>query len=105
MVVMTSMKNLYKYFICVLLASFSNFLDGATHFTLRLSATNNNLGLSMQESKSGSASISFDLGDIFQIGVTHRQAFNKSEGYEFDKTTSLYYLQEETMHNMANSLD
>ena len=91
-----------------LLATFiwSQELFGRVHFTLQSALSENNLPLSSQNSRSGSASIAFDLGTYFRIGYTHRQAINTNQGYVqvTSQPESYQYKMEET-HSFSNSLD
>ncbi|NRA45330.1 MAG: hypothetical protein HRU09_10295 [Oligoflexales bacterium] len=77
------------------------------HFTLQSSLSENNFLLTSQNSRSGSASIAFDLGTYFRIGLTHRQAVNQSRGHFAVSNTDpkVYEYKEEETHVFSNSLD
>lgn len=77
------------------------------HFTLQSSLSENNLALTTQNSRSGSASVAFDLGTYFRIGVTHRQAISQKKGYVNIATTEspVYIYNMEQFHLFANSLE
>lgn len=77
------------------------------HFTLQSALSVNNLALTKQDSRSGSASVAFDLGTYFRIGVTHRQAISRKEGYVSlsGAGSPLYIYNSEQFHLFANSLE
>ena len=78
---------------------------GALHFTLRGTLSDNNFLLKTQENSAASASISWDLGTVFRLGVTHRRSKNLLEGYTLDETTGLYSYASEKTESIANSID
>lgn len=75
------------------------------HFTLQSSFIQNNMPLSSQNARSGSASVAIDLGTYFRVGVTHRQAINKTKGYVLNETLGAYLYKMEQYHTFANSVD
>ena len=75
------------------------------HFTLQSSLSENNLPLSSQNSRSGSASIAFDLGTYFRLGYTHRQTVNLSKGYVLTEDLESYKYRMEKNQSFSNSLD
>lgn len=87
--------------------AFSKSASAGVHFTLQSSLSENNFLLTSQNSRSGSASIAFDLGTYFRIGLTHRQAVNQSRGYFAIQDTDplIYEYKEEETHVFSNSLD
>ncbi|MCB9229274.1 MAG: hypothetical protein H6618_06655 [Deltaproteobacteria bacterium] len=77
------------------------------HFTLQSSLSVNNLALTTQDSRSGSASVALDLGTYFRIGFTHRQSISKKEGYvNIGSPTQPFYIYTmEQFHLFANSVE
>ena len=75
------------------------------HFTLQSSLSENNLPLSSQNYRSGSASIAFDLGTYFRVGFTHRQSENLSTGYVISEDFNQYIYRMTKNQNFSNSLD
>lgn len=88
-----------------ILALLPNKINAATHFTIKGSSADNNLGLSNQDSKSVSLSVATDLGNHLRIGVTSRLSFISMEGYRYSKNVRLYYYIRENTRATANSLD
>ena len=80
-------------------------LFSAAHVTVRGSLVNNNLGLNTQANNSVSASLSFDVGSVFRVGLTHRQAFSKISGYRLNEVNQQYDFQIESNYSIANSAD
>jgi hypothetical protein len=73
------------------------------HFTIKGTVSDSNYGLVTQSNHAASASIEFDLGRYFRIGVTHRQAKGLSKGYYAGRT--VYEYKTSKTHETANSLD
>lgn len=103
-------KHIYYSIFSFIIIGFLGMAKPATagiHFTLQSALSENNFLLTSQNSRSGSASIAFDLGTYFRIGLTHRQAINQSQGYFEVQGTSpvVYDYKEEETHVFSNSLD
>lgn len=98
------LRQAFSALILCFLAPAPGLLAGV-HFTLQGSFADNNLGLRTQDSRSASASVAFDLGTHFRLGVTHRQAMNTLEGYGENEATGNYDYSKETTLVYANSLD
>ena len=95
------------FWIAVLIVIPTGPMYAGMHFTLQSSLSVNNLTLTRQDSRSGSASVAFDLGTYFRIGVTHRQAISRKEGYikVSGLENPMYIYNREQFHLVANSLE
>ena len=91
------------FFIQILLINRT--LSAATHFTVRGSITNNNLGLNHQANNSTSFSVATDVGTFLRIGLTNRIAYTTLKGYTLQSDKETYLYSEETTKNTANSID
>lgn len=74
-----------KFCMCVvtILGSlfYSSLAFGAVHFGISGNAKTDNLGLETHRSQSGKASVSFDMGSYFRLGVSALREMQQIEGY------------------------
>lgn len=80
------------------------------HLSVGGSASTNNLPLQTYESRSGNASVAFDLGRYVRLGYTHEQQIKETTGWEEDKDeagsdTGTYTATYNKAHVIANSID
>jgi hypothetical protein len=85
---------------------------GTVYVTGSVSASTSNVPLQTYESQAGSGSLAIDLGSYIRLGVTHKQEFQMSSGYqdtstdEGSTTTVPNYIEVYSRtHIISNSLD
>lgn len=77
----------------------------AVKVTLGGSHSKSNAGYQKIESGAGSAGLSFDLGEHFMIGYTHRQELASTTGYQLKEESKQYVYFESLSHVTSNAID
>jgi hypothetical protein len=87
----------------LLLASGNSY--SAVHISLQGSSSVSDAGLQSYQKNAFSASVSFDIGGQFRLGLTHREENNNTDGYTLNSLDNRYYHKSQKTFVTSNSVD
>lgn len=104
------MKNQLYYQIKLLLFAFLIFFEpqtasSAVHISLQGSSSVSDAGLQSYQKNAFSASVAFDIGGQFRLGLTHREQNDNTDGYTRSSLSNQYYHKSQKTIVTSNSID
>jgi hypothetical protein len=99
------MKNFIVISMIFFMLSISTRGLAAMKVSLSGSRSESNAGYQKIQSGAGSAGLSFDLGEYFMVGYTHRQELSSTVGYQQIDGTNIFVQYKTLSHVTTNAMD
>lgn len=97
--------HIFQVNLAVALLVCCNLSLAAVHVTLQGSQRNNDVGLQSYHKNSVTASVAFDIGSHFRLGLTHGEENTTIGGYALNSLDQKYYAKTQKIFTTSNSLD